>query len=159
MNRSGLIGFAFGVATVLAFSSCGESHGAELFVSPGAVSQHFPRHGAQQTNLGAGIEYRGDTWGAQIMTYNNSNHHTTHAVLGEWIPLRGALGPMVWNAGMGAGLADGYKRNHGRMAPVAVPFDGVSYKSFEVRLRAAPPAEKNGSAMIAAQINVRVLEW
>lgn len=132
-----------------------------LWLSPGAVSWHADRSaGYNERNSGPGIEWRSESGGIRAAAgqYRNSiRQDTRYATIG-WFPLQTELGPVRIAAGGAIGIADGYRVNHGRAFPVALPALSVEGWRIGLNVTAWPRLEKGESAGVAVQLLIRVWE-
>ena len=131
-------------------AGCEYARADELWISPGAVSQHN-RGGYQQTNKGIGLEYRTGDYGVIAGEYDNSIHRTTHYALGMYQPW--SIGPV--RVGFAAGVVDGYRIRAGKPFPAIVPMMSYNYGRVGVNVTAIPPIEK-GTWVIAAQFKLQI---
>lgn len=143
--------FWLGYAAVLsgALACCTrDAHGACVpSVAVTVASIHFPDRGFNQRNPGLGVECDARDWAIGAGEYRNSYRRTTVYAIGAWLPLH--LGG--WSFGAAVGPATGYR----------IPVLGglmARYRSASpigMNLLLAPPAEKNGSAMLGLQLTYR----
>lgn len=154
--------YAVALAAVLALALVQVSIASDqssVWLSPGAVSWHADR-GANynERNRGIGVEWQSATREHRIAagTYRNSIRRDTRYAMYSWMPFATELGPVRLSAGVGLGLADGYKVNEGRFFPVALPIVSIDYGPLGINLSAWPKLEKQESAGVAIQLRVRV---
>ena len=108
------------------------------------TSVHFPDRGFNQRNPGIGVECDAPDWAVAAGTYRNSFRRRTNYAIAAWLPVH--LGG--WSIGPALGPATGYD----------LPWLGgllARYRSngpMGLNLVLAPPAQKDGSAMVGLQV-------
>lgn len=108
------------------------------------TSVHLPDRGFNQRNPGVGVQCDARNWAVAAGEYKNSFSRTTAYAIGAWLPLHAGS----WSFGAAVGPATGYDVPYmgGLMARYR-PAHGLG-----LNLLLAPPAVKNGSAMIGLQL-------
>lgn len=121
----------------------------QAWLSVHGASYHLDRSQQwNETNPGIGAEYQAaSTVSLLAGAYKNSySRTTTYAGIG-WQPEALKLGPV--QLGAVAGLATGYN-----LPFIAFARASIDCKAFVIDVIAAPPAEKNGSAMLGFSVRI-----
>ena len=112
------------------------------------TSVHMPDRGFNQRNPGVGVECDARDWAVATGEYRNSYSRTTVYAIGAWLPLHVA----GWSVGPALGPATGYDLPW--MGGLLARWRGAG--SLGVNLILAPPADKQGSAMLGLQLTWRL---
>jgi hypothetical protein len=146
-------------AIAAAPSPAGES---AVWLNLGALSYHpnRDRH-YNERNVGFGVEYQFNARHAIAAgRYKNSYYETSNFAYYAWTPLAfgdvnlGVLRVPSLRIGMLAGAVDGYRRNSGRMAPIALPIAMFEWRHVGVNVTAFPHVGSIDGG-IAAELKLR----
>jgi hypothetical protein len=159
MRAEWLVALAIGAQSLAAPVSGAES---AVWFNVGALSYH-PNRDKQynERNVGFGMEYQFNARHALAAgRYKNSYYETSNFAYYAWTPLEftnanlGILRVPSVRIGVLAGAVDGYRRNSGRLAPVALPIAMLEWRHVGVNLTAIPHVG-NVDGGIAAELKVR----
>jgi hypothetical protein len=117
-----------------------------IWFNVGALSYHPDRDKHyNERNVGFGLEYQFNARHALAAgRYKNSYFQTSNFAYYAWTPLEfpsanlGIVRVPSLRIGLLAGALDGYRRNSGRMAPVALPIAMREWRHVGVNLTAVP---------------------
>lgn len=131
----------------------------QVWINAGAYSQHFDRNNNfRQNNIGLGAE----VWFARdhaVMagTYINSERFRSHYGAYQWRPLHWQSAGIKIDAGIVAGIVDGYPRyRNGDHFPAVLPVLAVEYKRIGVNIFAVPTITNRVDGAISIQFKLRV---
>lgn len=115
-----------------------------LALAISVTSVHFPDRGFNQRNPGVGVECDAPDWAVAAGTYKNSYFRTTNYAVAAWLPVHAGS----WSFGPVLGPATGYDIPVlGGLLARYRPKGGLG-----LNLILAPPAQKQGSAMLGLQL-------